>query len=111
MVLDGCGDMPSMAMSTYAWDVPIMDAVVVHSDDDTISYRSKLEEYADPFMPRNVVWHHRGTFVEAVGELLGLSQPGEQEESSAVVEPPNVLWVPEGKKRYNLEELRMFLGI
>jgi hypothetical protein len=111
MVLDGNGDVPSMAMSTYAWDVPFMDAVVVHSDDDTITYRSKLESYADPFMPRNVVWHRRGTFVEAVAELVKLSPPGEREESSAVVEPPNVLWVPDGKKRYNLEELREFLGI
>jgi hypothetical protein len=111
MILDGYGDVPSMAMFTYAWDAPFMDAVVVHGEDDTISYRSKLEAYTDPFMPRNVVWHCRGSFVEAVAGLFGLSQPGEQEESNAVVEPPNVLWVPEGKKRYTLEELRKFLGI
>jgi len=109
MVLDGYGDVPSMAMSTYAWDAPFMDSVVVHSDDDTISYRSKREAYTDPFMPRNVVWYCRGTFVDAVTRLVELSPPGEQEESNAVVEPPNVLWVPDGKKRYNLEELREFL--
>lgn len=111
VVLDGYGDVPSMAMFTYAWDAPFMDAVIVHSDDDTISYRSKLEAYTDPFMPRNVVWHLRGTFVEAVAGLFELPQPGEQEQSSVVVEPPNVLWVPKGKKRYTLEELRKFLSI
>jgi len=111
MVLDGYGVVPPMAISTYAWDVSFMDVVVVHGDDDAISYRSKLDPYADPFMPRNVVWHHRGTFVEAVAELLELSRPIEQEEPSVVGEPPNLLWIPDGKKRYTLEELRRFLGI
>jgi hypothetical protein len=111
MFLDSMGDMPPMALFTYAWDLPFMETIVVRAEEDATSYRSRREGFADPFSPRNIVWHHTGTFVEAVAELFDLPRPGERGAPERIVAAPSVLWTPGHEKRGTIEPLKTLFGI
>lgn len=106
MFLDGFGAIQPMALFTYAWELPFVEAVVVYDEDDAISYRSRDAIHLDLFAPRNVVWRHPGTFVGAVAELLALPHPGSSEAPSRVITVPSSLWVPRQQNQNTIETLR-----